>query len=63
MIGDRLDTDILFAQNGGIDSLLVLSGCTSREDLTLGHGNSAGAHPTYVADDLWHGLDAALTKA
>ena len=63
MVGDRLDTDILFAQNGGVDSLLVLSGCTSREDLALGHGNSAGAHPTYVAVDLFAGLDSDLARA
>ena len=26
MIGDRLDTDILFGQQGGLDTMLVLSG-------------------------------------
>lgn len=26
MIGDRLDTDIQFGKNGGLDTLLVLSG-------------------------------------
>ena len=26
MIGDRLDTDILFGQQGGLSSMLVLSG-------------------------------------
>ena len=31
MIGDNLDTDIMFAKNAGIDSLLVLSGVTSEE--------------------------------
>jgi ribonucleotide monophosphatase NagD (HAD superfamily) len=28
MVGDNLETDIRFAQNCGIDSLLVLSGVT-----------------------------------
>ena len=34
MIGDRLDTDVLFANRGGIDSCLVLSGCTTLAELS-----------------------------
>ena len=33
MIGDRLDTDVLFGRNGGLDSLCVLTGCSTAEDI------------------------------
>merc|ERR1719223_1041452 len=33
MVGDRLDTDVLFGQNNGLQSVLVLSGVTSEEKL------------------------------
>ncbi|MFN3346544.1 MAG: HAD-IIA family hydrolase [Candidatus Bipolaricaulaceae bacterium] len=47
MIGDRLDTDVAGAQALGLDTALVLSGVTRREDL-----RKAGIQPTYVAADL-----------
>jgi 4-nitrophenyl phosphatase len=47
MIGDRLETDILGANRAGIDSALVLSGVSCREDIPR-----QGIHPTLIASDL-----------
>ncbi|MDI9885574.1 HAD-IIA family hydrolase [Streptomyces sp. HNM0645] len=49
VVGDRLDTDIAGAVNGGVDSLLVLTGVT-----TAGQLLAAGPQerPTHVAADL-----------
>ncbi|MGY3683631.1 HAD hydrolase-like protein [Streptomyces sp. TE33382] len=49
VVGDRLDTDIEGAFNGGVDSLLVLTGVTDAARLL-----AAGPHhrPTYVDRDL-----------
>mmetsp|Transcript_35451 Transcript_35451/g.79445 ORF Transcript_35451/g.79445 Transcript_35451/m.79445 type:complete len:348 (+) Transcript_35451:103-1146(+) len=38
MVGDRLDTDVLFGKNNGMKSCLVLSGVTTEQKL-LGPGN------------------------
>ena len=47
MVGDRLSTDKLLAENAGIDFILVLSGEAGREDL-----QGLERQPTLVLDDL-----------
>ena len=47
LVGDRLDTDIAGAERLGWDSLLVLTGITTRQDLAR-----SSVHPTHVGDDL-----------
>ncbi|TYB41660.1 HAD-IIA family hydrolase [Actinomadura chibensis] len=49
VVGDRLDTDIEGAVNGGADSLLVLTGVTDPLGLLTAPPNR---RPTYVAADL-----------
>ena len=49
MIGDRLDTDIAGATEGQTDSLLVMTGVSSLEDLA--HA-AAEERPTWIGDDL-----------
>ena len=47
VIGDRLDTDIEGARRLGWDTLLVLTGITTSDDL-----RGADPRPTYVAERL-----------
>ncbi|MFF9067735.1 HAD hydrolase-like protein [Streptomyces sp. NPDC014891] len=55
VVGDRLDTDIEGAFNGGVDSLLVFTGVTDAAQLL----RAVPEHrPTYVAADLRGLLDA-----
>eukprot|EP00548_Thalassiothrix_antarctica_P002662 CAMPEP_0194130128 /NCGR_PEP_ID=MMETSP0152-20130528/1251_1 /TAXON_ID=1049557 /ORGANISM="Thalassiothrix antarctica, Strain L6-D1" /LENGTH=342 /DNA_ID=CAMNT_0038824551 /DNA_START=68 /DNA_END=1096 /DNA_ORIENTATION=+ len=49
MVGDRLDTDVLFGTDNGLQSLLVLSGVTS-EDKLLSSENTIT--PDYYADTI-----------
>ena len=49
MVGDRLDTDVLFGTDNGLQSLLVLSGVTSEEKL-LSPENTIT--PDYYADSI-----------
>ncbi len=47
VIGDRLETDIQGGRDAGLDTALVLSGISSREDI-----DGFGIRPTWIADDL-----------
>ncbi len=47
MIGDRMDTDIIAGIETGLDTVLVLSGVTSRDDL-----NDYPYRPTYILDGV-----------
>ncbi|KAF8558563.1 2-phosphoglycolate phosphatase [Imleria badia] len=50
MVGDRLNTDILFGQAGGLATLLVLTGITSKEEITGPHASSI--IPKYVTESI-----------
>jgi len=47
MIGDRMDTDVVAGMETGLDTVLVLSGCTQREDLQM-----YSYCPRYVLDSV-----------
>jgi len=53
MVGDRLETDVAMGQSAGLDTCLVLTGCTCREALL-----SSARKPTYVLDSVAALLDA-----
>ncbi len=54
VVGDRMETDILFARNAGLDSALVLTGATSRSDL-----ETYSYAPDYVLESI-AGLDSLV---
>lgn len=49
MIGDRLNTDIAFGQNGGMQTLLVLTGISQLKDVEA-PGNTV--HPDFYLSSL-----------
>ncbi|CAN0418346.1 unnamed protein product, partial [Ectocarpus sp. 13 AM-2016] len=58
MVGDRLDTDIMFGNAGGVSSALVLTGVSEMSDVV---GLQAGGDktPTYLLERLGALLPAA----
>jgi HAD superfamily hydrolase (TIGR01457 family) len=46
-IGDRLDTDILGAVNAGMRSIMVLTGVSTKQDIS-----EIAYHPTWVMEDI-----------
>lgn len=47
MVGDRMDTDVIAGMESGLDTVLVLSGCTARADL-----DDYPYRPTYILDGV-----------
>lgn len=47
LVGDRLESDILAGRNAGVDTLLVLTGVSKREEI-----KTSGMEPTYVRNNL-----------
>ena len=52
MFGDKIDGDIAFAHNWGIDSWLVLTGVSRKENLDNLHKQYPEYKPTYVLDSV-----------
>eukprot|EP00968_Pinguiococcus_pyrenoidosus_P024098 scaffold4278_cov263-Pinguiococcus_pyrenoidosus.AAC.6 len=50
MVGDRLDTDMLFAYNAGFSKLLVLSGVVGQTDVDK--NSDAKTTPDFVASSV-----------
>ncbi|KFK31349.1 hypothetical protein AALP_AA6G100700 [Arabis alpina] len=58
MVGDRLDTDILFGQNAGCKTLLVLSGVTSESKLLEEGNNIKPDYYTSMVSDILKLMDS-----
>lgn len=59
MIGDRLETDILFGKTGNLATMLVLTGSSKETDLV---GLSDEFEPDYITDMVGDLLKAAQTN-
>lgn len=62
MVGDRLDTDIMFGNGGGISTALVLTGVSEMIDVIRLEPGSDKA-PTYLLEKLGVLLPAATAVA
>ncbi|KAF2539665.1 hypothetical protein F2Q68_00020314 [Brassica cretica] len=58
MVGDRLDTDVLFGQNAGCKTLLVLSGCTSESNLLDENSKIEPDYYTSMVSDITKLMDS-----
>ncbi|CAN7091640.1 unnamed protein product [Brassica rapa subsp. narinosa] len=58
MVGDRLDTDVLFGQNAGCKTLLVLSGCTSESNLLDENNKIEPDYYTSMVSDITKLMDS-----
>ena len=64
MIGDRLDTDILMANQAGVDGCLVFTGVTSsEEDMHRIMEKDTRVHPKYIMKSFGIIEDETLTKS
>lgn len=62
MVGDRLDTDIMFGNGGGISTALVLTGVSEMSDV-VGLEPGGDKTPTYLLEKLGVLLPAATAVA
>eukprot|EP00903_Cladosiphon_okamuranus_P018093 g16651.t1 len=62
MVGDRLDTDIMFGNGGGISTALVLTGVSEMSDV-VGLEPGSDKTPTYLLEKLGVLLPAATVAA
>lgn len=62
MVGDRLDTDIMFGNGGGVSTALVLTGVSEMSDV-VGLEPGSDKTPTYLLEKLGVLLPAAHVAA
>jgi len=60
MVGDRLDTDILFGKDGGLTTMLVLSGVTTEETLLSSSNTITPDFYTNKLPDIMSGAPAVV---